>query len=69
MSDEESRSQDWEALWFLRSIGKMSDWGEEERYMSGTLGQKPGPLEIDTGVPPICQMRIPEAWTGRPSGS
>ena len=37
--------------------------------MSGSLGQEPGPLKFDTGVPPIYQMRIPEAWTGRPSGS
>jgi hypothetical protein len=37
--------------------------------MSGSLGQEPGPLKFDTGVPPICQMRIPEAWNGRPSGS
>jgi hypothetical protein len=37
--------------------------------MSGTLGQKPGPLEIDTKGLPICQMRNPEARIGRPSGS
>jgi hypothetical protein len=27
MSDEDSRSLDWEALWFLRSIENMSDGG------------------------------------------
>jgi hypothetical protein len=43
--------------------------GEGERYMSGTLGQKPGPLKIDTEGPSICKMRNPEAWNGRLFGS